>query len=304
MKKVAFICPIYDMKNHFDLAVNLYRSKVELGIDEDFYFVFSDNTQKEKLSHRIKEELNAEFYSIVIPEELLPYKSKVVTKKFYALQTLMNKYDYLSVIDSESIFIKNGDFYKAFETIWEQGNCLKSNISYDGFNILRTCFQTMNIYFEPKLLKEFRFYKYNFWFNEIPVYKCELLPEFFRWLDQFDKNGYLNEWLCFEYYIFAAFLILEKGFHLQRYDNLKSCGGIMEYLPQFPIDEQKKILNQLGTHWSSNPMVTNEDTYLLFHLDRLKENNYGLEKAEEQKRVRARRITIIKDIVKLILGRI
>jgi hypothetical protein len=304
MKKVAFICPIYDMKNHFDLAVNLYRSKVELGIDEDFYFVFSDNAQKEKLSHRIKEELNAEFYSIVIPEELLPYKSKVVTKKFYALQTLMNKYDYLSVIDSESIFIKNGDFYKVFETIWEQGNCLKSNISYDGFNILRTCFQTMNIYFEPKLLKEFRFYKYNFWFNDIPVYKCELLPEFFRWLDQFDKNGYLNEWLCFEYYIFAAFLILEKGFHLQRYDNLKSCGGIMEYLPLFPIDEQKKILNQLGTHWSSNPMVTNEDTYLLFHLDRLKENNYGLEKAEEQKRVRARRITIIKDIVKLILGRI
>lgn len=46
MNKVAFICPLYDMKNHFDLAFNLYKSKHDLHIDEEIYFVFSDEAQK------------------------------------------------------------------------------------------------------------------------------------------------------------------------------------------------------------------------------------------------------------------
>ena len=54
MTKVAFICPIYDMKNHFDLAYNLYKSKIDLMIEDDFYFVFSNEEQKEKLTNRIK----------------------------------------------------------------------------------------------------------------------------------------------------------------------------------------------------------------------------------------------------------
>lgn len=36
----------------------------------------------------------------------------------------------------------------------------------------------------------------------------------FEWLDQFDINGWGNEWLCFEYYIYAAYLIIEKDFHV------------------------------------------------------------------------------------------
>ena len=36
MNIVAFACPLYDMKNHFDLALNLYRSKIENNIDNDW----------------------------------------------------------------------------------------------------------------------------------------------------------------------------------------------------------------------------------------------------------------------------
>lgn len=304
MKKVAFICPIYDMKNHFDLAVNLYRSKVELGIDEDFYFVFSDNAQKEKLSHRIKEELNAEFYSIVIPEDLLPYKSKVVTKKLYALQTLMDKYDYLSIIDSESLFIKKGDFSQIFDDIWIHENCLNANVSYESFDLMRTCFLKMHLYFNLKLIWETRFYKYNIWFNEIPVYKCAHLPEFFNWLEQFDKNEYLNEWLCFEYYIYSAFLITQKGYHIHRFRDLNSGGGIMEYLPFFPIEEQKRILELLGTHWSSNPAMVNNNTYLLFHLDRVDNNNYTSNYKSIFSAKKSRIKLIVKDIIKHMMGKL
>ena len=29
MNRVAFACPLYDMKNHFELAFNLYKSKID-----------------------------------------------------------------------------------------------------------------------------------------------------------------------------------------------------------------------------------------------------------------------------------
>ena len=39
--------------------------------------------------------------------------------------------------------------------------------------------------------------------------------------------------------------------------------------------KQKDILNNMKTHWSSSPNVINEDTYMLFHLDRIKKSGYG-----------------------------
>ena len=269
-KKVAFICPLYDMKNHFDLAFNLYKSKIDLGISEDIYFVFSDEDQKEKFRKRIKESFNEEISFLILPSEELHYKSKVVVKKFYALRSLMDQYAYLSIVDSESIFIKKEDFYNLFKEIWEEGTCLNSNISPDGFFILRQCFRTLSIelYNNKILRREFENYKYNFWFNEIPVYKCDTLPGFFKWLDTFDPNGYKNEWYCFEYYLYAAYMILFEGKHVNKYPDIISNGGVMEYLFEKPIEEQKHILDEIGTHWSSNIKVTNDRTCMIFHLDR------------------------------------
>ena len=267
MTKVAFICPIYDMKNHFDLAYNLYKSKIDLMIEDDFYFVFSNEEQKEKLTNRIKNDLGVTISSIVLDQNLVDLKSKVVVKKMYALRCLMGKYEYLSIIDSESLFYKKTDFYKLFKEIWNSKNCLVSNFSLDGFQIISKCFKTLGIYDNKKHKKAFSYYRYNFWFNEIPVYKCDTLPGFFDWLDTFDINGWGNEWLCFEYYIYAAYLILEYDFKLKK-TQYSSMGGIMEYLYNYPEEQQRKIIDTLGTHWSSNAKITNDNTYLLFHLDR------------------------------------
>ena len=40
--KAAFICPLYDMKNHFDLALKLYQSKLEYKIKEDNTYNYID----------------------------------------------------------------------------------------------------------------------------------------------------------------------------------------------------------------------------------------------------------------------
>lgn len=49
-----FLCPLFDMKNHFDLALNLYKSKIEYNIDSDIIFIFSNQEQKDKFALRVK----------------------------------------------------------------------------------------------------------------------------------------------------------------------------------------------------------------------------------------------------------
>ena len=271
MNRVAFICPLYDMKNHFDFAFNLYKSKHDLHIDEEIYFVFSDEAQKNKFRNRIYEAFSEEISWLILPEEQLHYQSKVVVKKMYALRTLKDRYDYLAMVDSESLFIKKVDFPKLFEEIWDKRLCLNANISpsygLGSTNLRIRCFQTLGLYHDKVLCKEFHYYTYDFWFNEIPIYKCNNLTEFFVWLDKFDKKGWMNEWACFEYWMYAAFLIKEKNYHLKHF-RFYCFGGIMEFIGGRSHRAQRKILDKLGTHWTSCPDVINDNIVMIFHLDR------------------------------------
>lgn len=285
--KVAFICPLYDMKNHFDLAFNLYKSMIDLGVDEPIYYIFSDVPQKDKFAKRIKNAFGRELNYLILPKDQSHFKSKVVVKKMYALQQLMHEYDYLSIIDSESVFIRKTDFAQLFEDIWNDDGCLNANVSPDGFPIMRKCFRTLSkeLYHNKVLMREFGNYNYNIWFNEIPVYKCANLPNFFKWLEKFDENGWKNEWMCFEYYLYAAYLLLHEGKHIIKHKDIVSNGGVMEYLFQRQIDEQRQIIAKLGTHWSSSCESAIGNTYILFHLDRVNgEGGYSFDLSEKYQR--------------------
>ena len=90
MSNVAFACPIYDMKNHFELAFNLYKSKIENNIENDFYFIFSNVEQKNKFEKIIKSEFpDNDFKYLITNDEINEYKAKAVAKKFFALKSLM-----------------------------------------------------------------------------------------------------------------------------------------------------------------------------------------------------------------------
>lgn len=273
--KVAFICPLYDFRNHFDLGLNLYSSKMLLGVKENIYFVFSNKSQCEKFDNKIYECFRVHINALIIPEDLLNYKSPVTVKKFYALNELADKYSYLAVIDSESKFVRKGDFAFVFNEIWNNGTMLNANISPDGFFILRRCFKTLGINKNKILCKELKHFKYNIWFNEIPIYKTETLKGFFDWLKQFDKDKYLNDFFCFDYYIYMAYLILELGFHVKRH-NYIGFGGVIENIYMYFPQKQKRIMGDFQTHWSSHADTINENTYILFHLDRYKKNIFSI----------------------------
>lgn len=273
MSKVCFLCPIYDSRNHFDFGYGLVESMKKCEVSDDIYFIFSNDKQQEDFLNKINN-LGYPIKSLVLPESMLDYKSKVVVKKLYGLQHFMNDYRYIILIDCETIFVKNADFGKVCKEIIDNNSCLNSNVSYDGFYILRSCFKTMGLYHNKKLRKEFCNFKYNFWFNEIQVYDCKLLPGFFDWLDKFDKDAIFNQWNCFEYYIYAAYLILEHNFKIRKFRKLKSMGGIMEYMPSYSHKKQEQILETLGTHWTSSN-IHNENTILQFHLDRTAKTGYS-----------------------------
>ena len=272
MKKTAFICPLYDMKNHFDLAINLYKSKIEFKIDADLIFIFSNEEQKEKFALRVKNELGIDnmLYNIM-PENLSVYKAKAVTKKLYGLKEYMNIYDYIILTDCETVFIKWFDAYKLAEEIWNSHNMLVANISPDGFFIMRKRYKQMGLYYNKKLRKALGCFKYNFWFNELQVYKCSYLPDFFEWLNDFDVEKIYNTWDCFEYYVFYAYLCIKHGLQIKKYHYI-CMGGINEYMDVFSTKKQKRIIKKMNLHWTSSKENISDQIVMRFHLDRSKES--------------------------------
>ena len=272
----AFICPLYDMKNHFDLAVGLYKSKIEHRIDADLIFIFSNVDQKDKFAKRLKAELDVQnmLYSI-IPEELNVYSAKAVTKKLYALREYMNNYEYIILTDCEAAFVRDFDADGLAKEIWDSRSMLASNISSNGFFIMRKCYKAMGLYYNKRLRKALGLFKYNFWFNEMQVYKCSYLPNFFEWLDKFDIEKICNTWDCFEYYVFYAYLCLVHNIKIKKYHYL-SLGGINEYMFTFSLKKQKRIIKKMNSHWTSSGEALSDNIVMRFHLDRTKQTgSYG-----------------------------
>ena len=301
MSKVAFICPVYDMRNHFDYAVELYQSRIENGINEDFYFVFSNKEQQLKLTERINKQIGEAPKSLVLPDKLLHYKSQINVKKLYALKKLKDDYLYLFVIDCESRFMRSGDFYEIAEEIWSNKSMLNATLSSDAWSlVLRSCFKALGLQGNITLLKETRGWQYNIWFNEIPTYRSDTLNDFFSWLEHFDKNKYLNAWACFDYHLYVAFLILEKGYHLIRHKNYKARQGYVEALNKistYTSTEKIESLKILRTHWTSDSSITTNNTYLLCQQDRQSTNTTACDYGEGIRKYINRLVRVIYDII-------
>lgn len=277
MNKTAFACPLYDMKNHFELAFNLYKSKIYNKIDNDFYFIFSDIEQKNKFEKMVQKEFpDDKLLFLITTDKINKCKAKAVSKKFYALEELKDKYEYIILTDCESLFIRECNFDSLAEEIWNNRTMLNSNKSPDGFFIMRECYKTMGLYNNKKLRKDTCNFSYNFWFNELQVYKCENLTRFFAWLEIHNKDQVYNEYMCFEYYVYYAFLLLEEDIHLKKFQ-YTSMGGINEYLFRFSVEEQKEIIDKMQLHWSSSRDAINDNTVMLFHLDRENSVDYAPE---------------------------
>ena len=113
VNKIAFIIPTYPP--HFNYAKNFLDTfrKNYLNLQADLFFIFSDESEAQ--------EFGEYEYKIILPDELRIFENGGIIniKKFFALKSLQNQYDYYIVLDSESEIIKNVDLYSICNSIYE-----------------------------------------------------------------------------------------------------------------------------------------------------------------------------------------
>ena len=76
-----------------------YKYSVE---DHDIYFIFTNEQEYEAFSKLSP----YPFYGLILSEELRDCQSIVNVKKYYALNILVNKYDYIGTYDCETEIVK------------------------------------------------------------------------------------------------------------------------------------------------------------------------------------------------------
>lgn len=227
VNKIAFIIPTYPP--HFNYAKNFLETfrKNSLNLQADLFFIFSDESEAQ--------EFGEYEYKIILPDELRIFENGGIIniKKFFALKSLQNQYDYYIVLDSESEIIKNVDLYSICNSIYETkklyGNTVW-NFEHIGMCKIREQCKShfkSNENFSTLAEKEKDLY---LWFSNLPVYKNEFLQDFFVSID-FNNSISTLTGLDFDHYIYMYYLILYKNFKVV---DLKMHGylGAGENMPE------------------------------------------------------------------------
>lgn len=113
-KETAVLVPIYPP--HFKFARNLIKSWHTNSLDtqSDIFFVFTSEEEKDEFGEWDN--------SIVLSEKLRNFSNNGIIniKKYYGLSQIKEKYEYVIVLDAESVFIRTIDLKQVCETYWNR----------------------------------------------------------------------------------------------------------------------------------------------------------------------------------------
>jgi hypothetical protein len=220
-----------------------YQLLDSAGPEENIIFIFS--------SVRDKNDFKRTCNYLIVPPKTPFIEAPPIYKKLTALRMLHDKYEYLSTLDSESLFLKPTTPY--LKEIWDN-NCLVANKSGNGDFFINQCLSDLGINDYP-LDKNL-----YWWFNDIQVYPTKLIPEFLDWLP---KKISFNS---FDYLLFGIFLITKYNHQLRILDAFTERESVIERMCCHP--EHRELVKQVN--WSSwFPGVEKYDNLkMLFHLDR------------------------------------
>lgn len=258
--KIAFLMPIYE--THYDYAKDfLYTfKKHKLDKQADFYFVYS--SQKDKENSPFKEN------SIVIPEEFKNTTREdgiINIKKLYGISYLKNDYDYIIVIDAESIIIKKIDLMQICDEFFNNKILWGMPIS-DNNNVVPKIFSDSRSFFDEK--SKIKDDNLVFWFSNMCIYKSDTLDDFFKvtkLLDNFDK---LTFW-SFDYYIYMYYLLLYQGFKPKSIILLNAFADVRDNV--INLDYINKYMYMCSSEiydFSNKISRTKKNIFMFIQLDR------------------------------------
>lgn len=260
MNKIAFLIPVYPP--HFKYAKSLNDSfKLhQLDKQSDLWFIFTDESEKEKFG-----EYNN---SLILPKNLRNFqRSGIINiKKFYGLNKLKNKYEYIIVLDSESLFIRNINLKEICDDFWNKKVLYGNKVLPEGFErvnpIKISCRNHFNI---EKEIKNDDLY---LWFNQPCIYRAETLDEFFNIISYKEKAADFS-WQDFDYYIYMYYLLLYKDFIIEDLEiesNYGICEAGLDYL--FFKSDKYEHCNINMCSQATLTKFDNPKLFVICHIDR------------------------------------
>jgi hypothetical protein len=275
--KCAFCVPLHP--KHYDYGYKILKQLQNK--DADLYFIFT--TQKDKNDFEMNIQNNYKYNYLILTdftelEKLNDNNSWVSVKKIYALSELHTKYDYISCIDSEVMFINTTNFYNVMKNITNNKKIIGGNVSNsknkDYIKIIKNSLTNIVPYEDVDKLKQIsNDYTIYTWWSNLPVYDCKKAKEFLQWIN-FNNTYFLDKinWYVFDDLLYNYFLILKYDFELIIIPELNSS---LEYANNNIIQKIDKTICKL--YWVNYSVYKkdieyykNNDFILVYHLDRTK----------------------------------
>lgn len=265
--KICFLIPTHLPR--FERAYAFMRSfrNCDLHRQADLCFVFS--SYSDEITFLAK--YGGEFRSIVLESELKSVKDNkaiINIKKLYALYLLQKDYEYIIILDDESMIIKNINLMNMCKEFQKNkllyGNQTQANWS----GIYRESIK----FFDKKIPQGL-----YFWFNQLCIYPCKFLQDFF------DKSGLERDFIkhnfsrisgaSFDYIVFGLYLIAYRGFKILDLECLTRW-GVVEHNTLAPYS--KKIFSIKFYHSNPNSLYIKDrnSVFCLIHLDRMHKFEY------------------------------
>ena len=262
IKKVAFVIPIYPP--HFGNAKQLYNTYIHNNLNEqaDFWLIFTDENEKEACGEYK--------YSIVYNSKLGVDRDGIINKKkLYALNELKDKYEYIIILDSESLFIKNINIFNICKQYFSKKILYGNKINNEAMDYVNLVRDNCKRFF----IKNNNFYKLNtdlyLWFNQPCIYKASHIKHFFNIID-YDKNISNIKFIDYDYYIYMYYLILYYDFQIEDMEitaTLSACQNVLNSI--FFNSDKYKRLNILLCSKFMIDYFDNKNLFLLIQLDKV-----------------------------------
>jgi hypothetical protein len=174
-------------------------------------------------------------------------------KKLSLIKQVYANYDYIAIIDAECKFLQPVTI--ALEEIWNS-NCFVANHSVDGARIMKELTGPCGYEYNEDLYP---------WFNCIPIYKVELLPGFFNWLDS--RKDILDSLSGFDFLLFAVYCKYELNIPWKVLEG-HAWHGLVENGDEWKKPENKHLLSQVVWSTYQEDIEKYPNIKMLFHLDR------------------------------------
>lgn len=190
-------------------------------------------------------------------------------KKFYGLDVIKDKYEYIIAIDDDCVINSGDDLYEICKNWFNDKELLGNKIINDDISIpmiIKNC----KSYFNKEDKRKINIETNNLylWFNQPCIYKADTIKDFFEYTNVLNSLNSVS-YYDFEYYIYMFYLIVKYDFKVKDL-NIVGEAAACELLDKCVLDDnQKKSLSkalQLTPYMANQ--LNNWNGPFIIHVDR------------------------------------